>query len=144
MSDLSLPPAGRVQQIRMVVRGSIFPLSECGLLLRVLYRDEYFRNTCRYTLTGRSPNFRIRAPGSLSKLDGNATANFRLIAFPGCALNALYLVHQVVLAAVGHEIAGFGATTRGLCALAVNLAIAWILYIAIKKPFARLRDRVRA
>lgn len=121
-----------------------FPLSVCGLLFSFAYRDEYFRDTFRYTLQGiclisvfvcaiRYPNWTPMRP-----------LNFRPIAFIGVLSYSLYLVHQVALAVVGHEFADFGATTRGLCALTLSLLIAWILYIAVEKPFARLRHRLRA
>jgi peptidoglycan/LPS O-acetylase OafA/YrhL len=121
-----------------------FPLSVCGLLFSFLYRDEYFRDTFRYTLQGvclisvfvcavRYPNWAPMRP-----------LNFRPIAFLGVLSYSLYLVHQVVIAAVEHELADFGGTTRAICALAVSLAIAWILYIAVEKPCARLRRRLRA
>jgi peptidoglycan/LPS O-acetylase OafA/YrhL len=121
-----------------------FPLSVCGLLFSFLYRDEYFRDTFRYTLQGiclisvfvcavRYPNWVPMRP-----------LNFRPIAFLGVLSYSLYLVHQVVIAAVEHELADFGGTTRAICALAISLAIAWLLYIAVEKPCARLRRRLRA
>ena len=121
-----------------------FPLSVCGLLFSFLYRDDYFRDTFRYTLQGvclisvfvcavRYPNWVPMRP-----------LNFRPIAFLGVLSYSLYLVHQVVLACIDHELAGCGGATRALCALAVSLAIASILYIAVEKPFARLRRKLRA
>jgi peptidoglycan/LPS O-acetylase OafA/YrhL len=121
-----------------------FPLSVCGLLFSFLYRDDYFRDTFRYTLQGiclfsvfvcavRYPNWAPMRP-----------LNFRPVAFLGVLSYSLYLVHQVVLACIDHELAGFGGTTRALSALALSLAIAWILYIAVEKPFARLRRKLRA
>jgi peptidoglycan/LPS O-acetylase OafA/YrhL len=120
------------------------PLSVCGLLFSFLYRDEYFRDTFRYTLQGiclisvfvcavRYPNWGPMRP-----------LNFRPIAFLGVLSYSFYLVHQVVLAAVKHELAGLGAGTRALCALAISLAVAWILYVAVDKPCARLRRRLQA
>jgi len=38
--------------------------------------------------------------------------NFRPIAFLGVLSYSLYLVHQVVIAVVEHELAAFGGTTR--------------------------------
>jgi peptidoglycan/LPS O-acetylase OafA/YrhL len=49
-----------------------------------------------------------------------------------------------VFAAVGRELANFEGITRGLCTLAVSLAIAWILYIAAEEPCARLSHRLLA
>ena len=120
------------------------PLSLCGLLFTFLYRDEYFRDTFRYTLQGvclisvfvcavRYPNWMPMRP-----------LNFRPIAFIGVLSYSLYLVHQVVLAVVRHELPGYGPTAQALCALAISLAVAWILYVAVDKPCARLRQKLRA
>ena len=104
------PCARPVALRRAPVEIVFFPLSVCGLLFSFLYRDEYFRDTFRYTLQGiclisvfvcavRYPNWvPMRA------------LNFRPIAFLGVLSYSLYLVHQVVLAAVGHELADFGGT----------------------------------
>jgi peptidoglycan/LPS O-acetylase OafA/YrhL len=120
------------------------PLSICGILFSFVYRDEYFRDTFRYTLQGiclipvfvcavRYPNWAPMRP-----------LNFRPIAFIGVLSYSLYLVHQVVLAAIEHTLPGFGPTARGLCALAISLAVAGILYGAVERPCARLRHRLRA
>jgi peptidoglycan/LPS O-acetylase OafA/YrhL len=120
------------------------PLGICGLLFSFLNRDEFFRGTFRYTLQGISliPVFvcAVRYPDWLPM----RLLNLRPIAFLGVLSYSLYLVHQVVLAAVAHMLPASGNGTRGMLALAISLAIAWILYIAVEKPCARLRHRLRA
>jgi peptidoglycan/LPS O-acetylase OafA/YrhL len=120
------------------------PLAVGGLLFSFLFRDEYFRDTFRYTLQGICliPVFvcAVRYPGWLLM----KPLNFRPIAFIGVLSYSLYLVHQVVLVAVGQLLAAYSVTTRGLCALAISLLIAWLLYVGVEKPCARLRHRLQA
>jgi peptidoglycan/LPS O-acetylase OafA/YrhL len=122
----------------------LFPLGVCGLLFSFMYRDEFFRGTFRYTLQGISlmPVFvcAVRYPTWLPM----RPLNFRPIAFIGVLSYSLYLVHQVVLGVVAHALPDSGNGMRGLVALAVSLVIAWILYIAVEKPCARLRHKLRA
>lgn len=121
-----------------------FPVSVAGLLFTFVYRDEQFRDTFRYTLQGiclvsvfvcavRYPRWLPMRP-----------LNFRPVAFVGVLSYSFYLVHQVVLAAVEHELPTMAAIPRGFVALAIGLAIAWTLYIVVEKPFAKLRHRLRA
>jgi len=121
----------------------LFPLGVCGLLFSFMYRDEFFRGTFRYTLQGICliPVFvcAVRYPSWLPM----RPLNFRPIAFIGVLSYSLYLVHQVVLGAVAHALPDSGNGVRGLVTLAISLAIAWLLYIAVEKPCARLRHRLR-
>lgn len=120
------------------------PLGICGLLFSFGYRDEYFRDTFRYTLQGIClvPVFvcAVRYPQWLPM----RPLNFRPVAFIGVLSYSLYLVHQVVLFAVEHSFPVLGAMARGLVALAISLAVAASLYVAVEKPCARLRHRLRA
>lgn len=120
------------------------PLGVLGLFASFLYRDEHFRSTFRYTLQGASliPIFvcAVRYP----QWAPMRPLNFRPIAFVGVLSYSLYLVHQVVLFVVWHVFPGYGTTAQGILALVFSLAIAWLLYIAVERPLARLRHRLRS
>ncbi len=121
----------------------LLPLGICGLLFSFMCRDEFFRATLRYTLQGISliPVFvcAVRYPKWLPM----RPLNFRPVAFVGVLSYSLYLVHQVVLAAVWHELPEAGNAVCGFVTLAVSMAIACILYVAVEKPCARLRHKLR-
>jgi peptidoglycan/LPS O-acetylase OafA/YrhL len=118
------------------------PLGICGLMFSFVYRDEFFRGTFRYTLQGISliPVFvcAVRYPTWLPM----RFLNLRPVAFIGVLSYSLYLVHQVVLAAIAHVSPELGNGGRGLVAFIVSFAIAWVLYVAVEKPCARLRHKL--
>ncbi len=120
------------------------PLGICGLLFSFVYRDEFFRGTFRYTLQGISliPVFvcAVRYPTWLPM----RFLNLRPIAFMGVLSYSLYLVHQVVLGIVAHMLPESGNGVRGMVAFAMSFAAAWIIYVAVEKPCARLRHKLRA
>jgi len=123
----------------------LLPLAIAGLVASFAVRDEMFRATFRYTLQGICliPVFvcAIRYPDWLV----NRPLNFRPVAFLGTLSYSLYLVHQVVIAVVEKEFSDtMGSTMRGLITFSICLAIAWLIYIAVEKPCAQLRRRLRA
>lgn len=122
----------------------LLPLSLCGLIFSFVYRDDHFRDTFRYTLQGLCLISvfvcAVRYPGWLPM----RPLNYRPIAYIGVLSYLLYLVHQAVLAAVGHTLPELGPVAGGLLALAISFVIAWILHVAVEKPCARLRHRLRA
>jgi peptidoglycan/LPS O-acetylase OafA/YrhL len=122
----------------------LLPLGIGGLLFSFVYRDEFFRGTLRYTFQGVSliPVFvcAVRYPDWLPM----RPLNFRPIAFVGALSYSLYLVHQVVIAVVANQLPDLGNGPRGVVALAVSLVIAWSIYMAVEKPCARLRHKLRA
>jgi len=118
------------------------PLGICGLLFSFIYRDEFFRGTFRYTLQGISLIPVFVCAVRYSTWLPMRFLNLRPVAFIGVLSYSLYLVHQVVLAAIAHVFPHFGNGRRGLVAFAISLAIAWLLYVAVEKPCARLRHKL--
>ena len=55
---------------------------------------------------------------------------------------SLYLLHYAVLFAAERNLPGLAPLLQGLVALAVSLGLAWIIYVTIERPFARLRRRL--
>ena len=111
-------------------------------VLSFTVRDDRFRETVRYTMQGIAlyPLFyaAVRFPGwgVFRLLDG------RLLGFVGKLSYSLYLVHGMVLALLEHWCASLGQALRGPPALAISLGVAWLIWLGIEKPAARLRRRL--
>lgn len=118
------------------------PLGILGLGASFVIRDNGFRETLRYSLQGVCllPVFvcamRYADWGPMRVL------NYRPIAFIGVLSYSLYLIHQVVLFALGPLTdPKIGQVGTSLLGLAVSLVLAWGVHVWIEQPFARLRKR---
>ena len=123
-----------------VWKGVLLPAGLFGLLVSFVYRDPAFRETFRYTLQGISllPIFVVamRYPtwGPFKLL------NHRWASFIGVLSYSLYLVHHVVIRVL--DPLPIGAFGRGLVALALSVALSWLIYRFVEKPCAKLRKRL--
>lgn len=120
----------------------LLPAGALVLLASFVYRSPAFRETFRYTLQGiaLSPVFvvAVRYPRwGLCRV-----LNLRVMSFLGVLSYPLYLVHHVLLGALGG--APFGPLWRALLALALSVAVAWAIHELVEKPCARLRRRLSA
>ena len=117
----------------------LLPAGVLALLVSFVWRDPAFRETFRYSLQGvalcpvfvvamRYPNW---PPCRL--------LNLRVMSFLGVLSYPLYLVHHVVLGALGTQ---FGPVARAVLALSVSIALAWAIHEVIEKRCARLRRRL--
>jgi peptidoglycan/LPS O-acetylase OafA/YrhL len=132
------PPAKRDALWKFV----LLPLGALALCGTFLFRDPRFRETLRYSIQGISliPVFvcAVRFPewGAMKIL------NSRLVAFIGVLSYSLYLVHQVIFMALEDRLgATLGLAACAAIALALSVALAWLLQVTIEKPCARLRKR---
>jgi peptidoglycan/LPS O-acetylase OafA/YrhL len=122
----------------------LFPMGVIGLLIGFSFRDDNFRETIRYTLQGASlvPIFvcAVRYPDwtPIKPL------NWRVLAFIGTLSYSLYLIHLVVLGGLS---ANFGSSlsqlTIGVLGLGITFLLALLMYVAVERPCARLRRRLR-
>lgn len=120
------------------------PLALAVLLFTLVYRDEGFRGTFRYTLQGLSffPLFvaAIRFPA----YPGFNLLNLSWLRFVGVLSYSLYLVHQVVLEFVAAHLSLLPLVVQGAVALALSYVAAYAIYRTIERPMARLRRRLEA
>jgi peptidoglycan/LPS O-acetylase OafA/YrhL len=111
------------------------------LIVTFVVRSGDFRETVRYSLQGialtpvfvasvRFPHWSIFRP-----------LNWRPMKFIGTLSYSLYLVHQVVLAAVEQH-SRLGGVSRAAVALLVSFAISWIMYRLVERPCAAVRRRL--
>lgn len=122
-------------------RNVLFPASLLVLLTTFFVRGTVFRETLRYTLQGLAliPVFvvTIRCP----KWAPFRPLNWRLARFIGTLSYTAYLVHHVILELVRrHWVAS--RVMQGALALALTIAFAWIMFLLVERPCARLRKRL--
>lgn len=116
----------------------LLPASLLVLLFTFVYRDPGFRQTFRYTLQGiaLAPLFVVamRYPdfGPFRLL------NLKAVSFVGVLSYSLYLVHHVLLDAIG----GQPSLLRAVLALSASLAVSYAIYVLVEKPCARLRRKL--
>lgn len=121
----------------------LLPLGLLGLLASFFIRDEGFRQTYRYTLQGLSlvPVFvcAVRYPNWWPM----RPLNWRPVAFVGVLSYSLYLMHQVVLSICYKNLVGVHQAVSTLLALGVTMLLAYVMYVVIEKPCAKLRRSLR-
>jgi peptidoglycan/LPS O-acetylase OafA/YrhL len=120
----------------------VLPVALLVLLMCLIYRNPAFRETARYSLQGAAlmPIFvaAICYPGWLPF----RLLNIRPVAYVGLLSYSLYLIHYAVIFAVGAHVPGFALPVRALLSFAISLGLAWLTYVLIEKPCARIRRRL--
>jgi len=112
------------------------------LFISFVVRDDRFRETIRYTLQGIAlyPLFfgvvRFPSWGIFRWLNGRA------IGFVGKLSYSLYLVHGMVLGLLERWLGFLGPLPRGVLGLGLSLGIAWLIWLGVEKPAARLRKQL--
>jgi peptidoglycan/LPS O-acetylase OafA/YrhL len=104
-------------------------------------RTPGFRETFRYTMQGMAliPIFTvaIREPQSIVF----RWLNIGWVRFVGALTYALYLVHFIVLSAVGQWLGGLHPFSQGALSMGISLGLAYLMYRLIEVPIVRLRKR---
>jgi peptidoglycan/LPS O-acetylase OafA/YrhL len=112
------------------------------LLASFVLRDPAFRESVRYSMQGLGlyPLFflSIRHPRWLVM----RVLNLRSVRFVGALSYSLYLLHQVVLYALGPV--PMPEAARALLGLGISLLLAVVVWRYVEKPFAKLRSRFSA
>lgn len=132
----ALDGASRISE--RVWKWVLLPLGLGLLLFTFLLRNPAFRETVRYTLQGIGliPVFvvALRYP----EWGPYRVLNLKTVAFVGVLSYPLYLVHHVVLGALGAT----PGILRAVLALGISVAAAWGIHELVEKPCARLRKRL--
>jgi peptidoglycan/LPS O-acetylase OafA/YrhL len=136
------PVAGSAFESPMLLR-ALAALGFAVLVVTFVVRDGGFRETVRYSLQGLAltPLFvaAIRWPRS----PVFAALNWKPTRFLGTLSYSLYLVHQSALA-LFEQHTHIAPLPRALAALVVSFTTAWVIYVLVEKPCARLRRRLSA
>ena len=112
------------------------------LLATLLFRNEAFRETLRYTLQGIAMSPILIAAIRFPEWALFRWLNYRWISFLGVVSYSLYLVHQTVIIAVQERLL-LHPVFQGLIAFLAAIAITIALHFAVERPFAKLRKRFR-
>jgi peptidoglycan/LPS O-acetylase OafA/YrhL len=118
----------------------LLPAALALLLVTFVCRGRAFRETFRYSLQGVAliPVFvvALRYPG----WGPCRVLNLRAMSFLGVLSYPLYLVHHVLLGALGTAL----PAVRAPLALALSIGVAWTIHELVENPCARLRRRLEA
>lgn len=120
----------------------VVPASLLVLLACLVLRDPAFRETARYSLQGLAlaPIFigAICFPHWLPFRFLNA----RPVAYIGLLSYSLYLIHYAVIFAVGEHAPSLSLPLQTVLSFAIAFGIAWLSYVYVERPCARIRRRL--
>lgn len=122
----------------------LLPLGCVGLLLSFAIRVDEFRNTFRYTVQGIAlfPFFiaAIRFPSwGLFRI-----LNLKWVRFVGVLSYSLYLIHFVVIKALGVCLPSLGIMGIGLLSLPISFALSYGIYRFAEVPAAKIKRKFAA
>jgi peptidoglycan/LPS O-acetylase OafA/YrhL len=121
----------------------IFPISAFVLIACLLIPEPGFRETVRYSLQGVALTFLFIAAIRFRDNAYFRLLNWRPIAFIGVLSYSLYLLHYAVILGVQHRLATLHPVLQAVVSFGVSLALAWVIYLAVERPCARLRQRLQ-
>jgi peptidoglycan/LPS O-acetylase OafA/YrhL len=116
-----------------------------ALLLMVgclFVRRDDFRETLRYSLQGIALTGIFIAAIRYPRWPIFAVLNTRVMVFIGLLSYSLYLMHLGIINIVSTWLPSLGPITQGLLSLATAVGLAWLIYVTVEKPCARLRRRL--
>jgi peptidoglycan/LPS O-acetylase OafA/YrhL len=113
------------------------------LLVACLYiRGDAFRETLRYSMQGAALTVIFIAAIRYPRWRPFALLNTRVMVFLGLLSYSLYLLHLAVIYGVMRLLPGVGLIAQGVLSLAVAVTLAWLIYVTVEKPCARLRRKL--
>lgn len=135
------PRLDPVPAIAERARGPLVASGFLLLLFSLIYRNESFRETYRYTIQGIALlplfYFAVKDPGFWPF----AWLNGRFMRYVGGLSYTLYLVHHVIIYAVHQAAPGLHLSMQALLSLTISLGLAAVSYEYMEKPLAKLRHR---
>jgi peptidoglycan/LPS O-acetylase OafA/YrhL len=112
------------------------------LLFTLVYRDEIFRVTVRYTLQSAAVAPLIYLAVARAQVWPFRWLNAKPLVYLGTISYTVYLVHHVILLAVAKHWPQLGWFPATLLAIALTLAVAEPMRRWVEQPCARLRKRL--
>lgn len=126
----------------------VFFLAVAIYLLSLLIRDEWFRDTLRYTLQaiatcGVILFGLVPGDGSVRRVF-NATARLPIVNMIGAASYSIYLVHLSVVSVLRPHIDGLPTALNVLLLTAIGVGAGILLYFLVEMPSHRYGQRLKA
>ncbi len=118
------------------------PAALAMLVACVVVRGDWFRETLRYSLQGIALTVLFIAAIRYHRWPAFAWLNNRPMNFIGLLSYSLYLMHLAILMRIEQALPAVEPLLRAGLALALAIALAYLVYIMIEKPAARLRRRL--
>jgi peptidoglycan/LPS O-acetylase OafA/YrhL len=138
MLDAPAPSPGDARRWALLyVPGAMAVLAFC-----LVYRNDAFRETFRYSLQGAALTVLFTAAVRFPGWGAFRWLNTRAMEYIGGLSYALYLVHFTMLFVAWHFLPGWPAAATGVLALAASLLLAQLSFRYIEAPCARLRKRL--
>jgi peptidoglycan/LPS O-acetylase OafA/YrhL len=118
------------------------PLALILLLGCLLVRGDDFRETFRYSIQGAALTVIFVAAIRFHRWAPFAWLNTRIFVFIGLLSYSLYLLHLAIIFGIVRLIPDAGRLVQGVVSLAIAIGLAWLIYVTVEKPFARLRRKL--
>jgi peptidoglycan/LPS O-acetylase OafA/YrhL len=118
------------------------PFAALLLACCLVVRGDNFRETVRYSLQGAALTVVFIAAIRFQYWRMFAWLNSRAAVFIGLLSYSLYLLHLAVLLGIARALPEAGLLVQGTLSLVISIALAWMIYITVEKPCARLRRRL--
>jgi peptidoglycan/LPS O-acetylase OafA/YrhL len=118
------------------------PLAVLVLVACLLVRGDDFRETFRYSLQGAALTVLFVAAIRYHRWPVFAWLNTKIMTFIGLLSYSLYLLHLAVIFGVARALPRLHHFGRASLSLGISIVLAWIIYLTVEKPCARLRRRL--
>jgi peptidoglycan/LPS O-acetylase OafA/YrhL len=118
------------------------PLAALLLGCCLLVRGDNFRETLRYSIQGAALTVLFIAAIRYHRWALFAWLNARMMVYIGLLSYSLYLLHLAVIFGVERVLPNTGYLVQGAVSLAIVMSLAWLIYVTIEKPCARLRRKL--
>lgn len=121
----------------VIVPGALLLFLAC-----LLIRNDSFRETARYSVQGFALMFVFIAAIRFPQWAPFRILNWPPLAFLGVLSYSLYLMHYAIIDGVRRVCPSVNPIAQGIASLVISLTLAWIIYVLIERPCARLRKHL--
>jgi peptidoglycan/LPS O-acetylase OafA/YrhL len=122
--------------------GALVGIALAVLLFTLVYRNEFFRLTYRYTLQSGAAAMLLYVAVARSRMWPFSWLNMRPVMYIGAVSYTVYLAHHVVIRLIERHMPQWNWLAVTAMALLVTLAIAELMRRWVEQPCARLRKRL--
>lgn len=121
---------------------ALLPAALLVLVISMLVANTGYRETVRYSIQGVALTYVFIGVIRFHRWAPFRILNWPPLAFLGVLSYSLYLMHHAVIFACRKLDPSLGKAGLGVLALAICLALAWLMYVLVERPCAKLRRRL--